>query len=134
LEPNGKKTEKSVRSGPVLVFLRTGPGPVLFLQNGLFLSSADHSERSFFSYFLSFFGTFLMNSRRQGPVGPVRTRTGTGPDQKNSHTPGPGPDRTDLQNGIGPKLWEKSKKAEQRRKERSKKTVSLLPPFIPYKS
>jgi hypothetical protein len=45
LGPNGKKTEKSVRSGAVLVFFETGPvfsersffGPWRTTQNGLFL-------------------------------------------------------------------------------------------------
>jgi hypothetical protein len=47
-----------------------------------------------------------MNSRRQGPVGPVRTGTGTGPDRtkkKFTHQDRTGPDRSP--NGIGPKLW-----------------------------
>ena len=84
-----KMTEKSVLSGPVLVFFGTGPGPVLFFQNGLFLVLGG-TQKVLFWYFLFFFGTFLLNSRPQGPVRIGEDRTG--PDRKKSLTPGP--DRT----------------------------------------
>jgi hypothetical protein len=93
LGPNGKKTEKSVRSGPVLVFLRTGPGPVLFFQNGLFGPRRTTPNGPFLVLLVLFWCFF--NEFTPGPdsrTGKDRDRDRTGPDQKNSHTPGP--DRT----------------------------------------